>query len=286
MTEQSAEGYSIRQADWRDAIIIQSLLNAHSLVHRYLDWRDPLQWLGTQPYLLLEKNQRLLAVLVCPTDPANIAWVRLFACSWEINLNRAWNLLMTAASQLLYSLESNPSCYILALEDWIDLLLQQKKYQKRQDLIILQRDLSLELQSGDTSCVSIQKLSESDLPDVESIDAVSFEDLWVYSLPTLQLAYKQSELSYLAVIEGQPVGYLLGTIAGPNAHLARIAVLSSFTRHHIASQLMATFFADLKARAICQVTLNTQSDNQASLALYDKMGFRKTGETFAVYQIL
>ena len=29
-----------------------------------------------------------------------------------------------------------------------------------------------------------------------------------------------------------------------------------------------------------QVTLNTQSNNQASLALYDKMGFRRTGETF------
>jgi ribosomal protein S18 acetylase RimI-like enzyme len=286
MNEQSAEGYSIRQADWRDAIIIQRLLNAHSLVHRYLDWRDPLQWLGPQPYLLLEKNHRLHAVLACPTDPANIAWVRLFACSWEINLNRAWDLLITAASQLLYSLESNPRCYILALEDWIDLLLQQKKYQKHQDLIILHRDLSLEFQSRGTSCVSIRKLSESDLPDVESIDAVSFEDLWVYSLPTLQLAYKQSELSYLAVIEGQPVGYLFGTISGQNAHLARIAVLSSFTRHHIASQLMATFFADLRAQAIYQVTLNTQSDNQASLALYDKMGFRKTGETFTVYQIL
>jgi hypothetical protein len=126
MNEQPAEGFTIRQADWQDAISIQRLINANSLVHRYLDWRDPLQWLGPQPYLLLEKKRTLQAVLACPADPANIAWVRLFACSWEISLEHAWDLLATAAIQQLLSSESNPRCFILALEDWIDLLLRQK----------------------------------------------------------------------------------------------------------------------------------------------------------------
>jgi ribosomal protein S18 acetylase RimI-like enzyme len=129
-------------------------------------------------------------------------------------------------------------------------------------------------------------MSDDDLPDVENIDSACFEDLWIYSLPTLQLAFRQSSLSYLAEINGKPVGYLLGTISSQTAHLARIAVLAEYTRHHIASQLMGAFFTDLKSQNINQVTLNTQSDNQASLALYDKMGFRRTGETFTVYQIL
>jgi ribosomal protein S18 acetylase RimI-like enzyme len=286
MNEEPAEGFSIRQADWQDAISIQRLINAHSLVHRYLDWRDPLQWLGPQPYLLLEKYQKLHAVLACPTDPANIAWVRLFACSWEIALDRAWNLLVPAAMQQLSLMESNPHCYILALEDWIDMLLKQKQYRKHQELIILERNLQPLPSRLDSPEVLIRSMVEDDLPDVEMIDAASVEDLWVYSLPTLQLAFQQSGLAYLAEIQGKPVGYLLGTISDRTAHLARIAVLSENKRQHVASLLIERFFNDLGKMMVHLVTLNTQSNNQASLALYDKMGFRRTGETFAVYQIL
>jgi ribosomal protein S18 acetylase RimI-like enzyme len=286
MNEKPVEGFSIRQADWQDAISIQRLINAHSLVHRYLDWRDPLQWLGPQPYLLLEKYQKLHAVLACPTDPANIAWVRLFVCSWEIALDRAWNLLVPAAMQQLSLMESNPHCYILALEDWIDILLQQKQYRKHQELTILERNLEPLPIHADNPDIIIRDMLDNDLPDVEMIDTASFEDLWVYSLATLQMAFQQSELAYMAEIQGKPVGYLLGTISGRTAHLARIAVLTENKRQHVASHLMEKFFKDLGKKKVNQVTLNTQSNNQASLALYDKMGFQRTGETFAVYQIL
>jgi hypothetical protein len=186
MSEPPAEGISIRQADWQDAIAIQRLINAHSLVHRYLDWRDPLQWLGPQPFLLLEKNHELQATLACPADPANIAWVRLFACSWKINLEHAWETLVKAAVGQLAKMESDPHCYILALEDWIDGLMRQKNYPIHQELVILERHLSKPVSMQDNPDVNIRRITESDLPEVEGIDAASFENLWVYSLPTLQ----------------------------------------------------------------------------------------------------
>ncbi len=142
MSEPPAEGIFIRQADWQDAIAIQRLINAHSFVHRYLDWRDPLQWLGPQPFLLLEKNHELQAALACPADPANIAWIRLFVCSWKINLDHAWEILVKAAVGQLAGLESDPHCYILALEDWIDGLMRQYKYPIHQELVILERPVS------------------------------------------------------------------------------------------------------------------------------------------------
>lgn len=286
MSEPSAEGISIHQADWQDAIAIQRLINAHSYVHRYLDWRDPLQWLGPQPFLLLEKDHELQAALACPADPANIAWVRLFVCSWKINLEHAWETLVRAAVGQLADLESDPHCYILALEDWIDKLMRQTEYPKHQELVILERSVSTPISIQDNPDINIRRITESDLPEIEEIDATSFEDLWVYSLPTLQLAFQQSELTYLAELNGTPAGYLFGTIAGSTAHLARIAVLSGYKRQHIASKLVRTFLTALQERGIAQITLNTQSDNHASLALYDKMGFRRTGETFAIYQII
>ncbi len=286
MNEKPVEGFSIRQADWRDAITIQRLLNSHSLIHRYLDWRDPLQWLGPQPYLLLEKYQKLHAVLSCPTDPPNIAWIRLFACSWEIALDHAWDMLVPTAMQLLSRMETSPHCYILALEDWIDMLMRQRQYRKHQELVILERGLEPLTIAADTTRVVIRPMVDDDLPDVEAIDVASFEDLWVYSLPTLQMAFQQSGLAYLAEIQGKAVGYLLGTISGQTAHLARIAVLAENTRQHVASHLIERFFKDLGQNDIQSVTLNTQSNNQASLALYDKMGFRRTGEAFGVYQLM
>jgi ribosomal protein S18 acetylase RimI-like enzyme len=33
------------------------------------------------------------------------------------------------------------------------------------------------------------------------------------------------------------------------------------------------------------LTVNTQADNAASLALYHKLGFRRTGEQFPVYTL-
>jgi ribosomal protein S18 acetylase RimI-like enzyme len=285
MSELAVEGYTIRQADWQDAIAIQRLINSTSLVHRYLDWRDPLQWLGPQPYLLLEKDHELLAALACPADPDNIAWVRLFACSWKIPLEQAWKFLVLSAIEQMAVMPSKPHCYILALDEWIDLLMRHNQYPRHQYLVILQRPLSLPLPLQNSPHIKIREVTENDLPDVESIDAASFEDLWVYSLPTLQLAYQQSDYRYLAELHGLPVGYLFGTQSGSSSHLARIAVLSEYKRQHIASRLIETYFEALKHHGVIQVTLNTQSDNMASLSLYDKMGFRKTGETFSVYEI-
>ena len=118
--------------------------------------------------------------------------------AWEITLEAAWDLLIPAALQQLKLTETDPHCYMLALEDWIDLLLRQKKYPKHQDLVILQRDLDPSFTPGDSPGVSIRKMTEGDLPDVEMIDEACFEALWVYSLPTLQLAFQQSGFAYLA----------------------------------------------------------------------------------------
>ncbi|MBN2257291.1 MAG: GNAT family N-acetyltransferase [Anaerolineaceae bacterium] len=281
-----SDGYSIRQADWKDAIPIQHLLSYQSKIHRFLDWRDPLQWLGMQPFMMLEKQGKLHAVLACPIDPLNIAWVRLFACSWEIDVNHAWDLLTAEVFPQLTIMNPDAHCYLLALEGWIDHLAQQKQYPKHQEIVILQRDLSSFLQNPVKIDIIIRKITQDDLPRVASIDTECFEDLWIYSQPTLQLAYQKSDITYLAEMHSKPVGYLLGTISDDIGHLARIAVLPEVKRHQIATSLIGRFMLDLEERGLSQATVNTQSNNQASLALYDKMGFQRTGESFGVYRIL
>ncbi len=281
-----AERYNLRQADWQDAIRIQRLLNAHALAHRYLDWRNPVQWLGTQPFLLLEEHGRLQAAMACPTDPPEIAWVRLFACSWDISLDLAWKVLFTETLKHLTAGSKPVRCFVLALEDWFDALLLQNNFRKYQEIIILQRELDTIAFQLLPNSIIIHQMVSDDLSIVETIDGLSFEDLWVYSAQTLGLAFQQSDFAYIAEIHGKPAGYLLGTKSGKTGHLARIAVLPENKRQHIATRLIHKLIIDMKKKGMTQITLNTQSNNQASLALYDKMGFRRTGEIFGVYQIL
>jgi L-amino acid N-acyltransferase YncA len=54
-------------------------------------------------------------------------------------------------------------------------------------------------------------------------------------------------------------------------------------RRGLGSLIVADLIRRLKDKGIARLTVNTQSDNHASLALYQKMGFVLTGEKFPVY---
>jgi ribosomal-protein-alanine N-acetyltransferase len=276
----------IRPAEWQDAIPIQKLLNAHALVHRYLDWRHPIQWLGSQPFLILEEEGKLQAVMACPVERPGTAWIRLFACNWEVSLESAWKVLFKEASVQLSKTSEQINCYVLALEDWLDNLMQKQSYPKYQEIIILQRRLdecSLHEKPPD---IVIRPMTPADIPIIAEIDLSCFEDHWTYSIQTLEMAFQQSCFALVADVNGGPIGYLLGTQAGETCHLARIAVHPGYKRRHIATHLITRLFIDVRKKGIKYITLNTQSNNKPSQALYDKMGFRRTGESFGVYQLL
>ena len=55
-----------RLASLEDQRQIANLMYFESHVHRHLDWRTPLDWLGSPYYWVVEENGRLVAVLACP----------------------------------------------------------------------------------------------------------------------------------------------------------------------------------------------------------------------------
>jgi ribosomal protein S18 acetylase RimI-like enzyme len=48
--------------------------------------------------------------------------------------------------------------------------------------------------------------------------------------------------------------------------------------------LLRDLLVQFKRRGALRITVNTQEDNLASIALYERAGFTKTGESFPVYQ--
>ena len=63
---------SIRQANSSDRKQLANLIHFGTLVHRHLDWRPPLEWIGHDPFIVIEEDHRLIAALACPPDPKSV----------------------------------------------------------------------------------------------------------------------------------------------------------------------------------------------------------------------
>jgi ribosomal-protein-alanine N-acetyltransferase len=81
------------------------------------------------------------------------------------------------------------------------------------------------------------------------------------------------------------IGYQLSTRNSLGVHLARLAVRPAVQGKGVGYALVADLIQQVRRRGISHLTVNTQSDNATSLALYQRMGFRETGERYPVYQL-
>jgi ribosomal protein S18 acetylase RimI-like enzyme len=67
-------------------------------------------------------------------------------------------------------------------------------------------------------------------------------------------------------------------------HLARLAVKTTMQGRGIGYLLVHQVLNQFRRQGVRHVTVNTQQNNVASLALYSKAGFIITGESYRVYQ--
>jgi ribosomal-protein-alanine N-acetyltransferase len=274
----------IRQAQPGDLPVLSSYLNFQPRIHRHLDWKSPLDWLGAQPYLLAYHDSRLEAVLACPPDPPHVAWVRLFACAPDIPIANAWIPLLDEAVSML-SGSTGISLEALALHQWFEGLLIKSGFEIRQRIVVLEWEGQLPPPQALPPDLFIRPMQKEDLPEVAEVDAGAFESIWQNSLGALQLAFAQSSHCTVAVWDGRVIGYQISTSFPFSGHLARLAVRPEYQRMRIAYGLVHDLLARFKQQGIWRTTVNTQDTNLASISLYEKTGFRRTGEEFAVYEI-
>jgi ribosomal protein S18 acetylase RimI-like enzyme len=128
-------------------------------------------------------------------------------------------------------------------------------------------------------------MTEADLPAVEKTDAASFNPLWQNPLETIRKAFAQALYATVAENEQGIIGYQLSTGSGQRAHLARLAVHPAVQGRGAGRALLSDLFRYLTYAGITRLSVNTQSDNQVSLSLYQHMGFRRTGEEYPVYTL-
>jgi ribosomal protein S18 acetylase RimI-like enzyme len=272
----------VRPAVPQDQHQIANLMFFEKHVHRHLDWRAPLEWLGSPCYWVVEENGEVIAVLACPQDPAGVAWVRLFAHARQLSLDDAWDALWEAAQRDIAK-RGDATVALIAMHQWMSDLLTRNGFKHRQDVIMLEWKGKDVLEHSLPNDLAIREMQPSDLPEVAKLDAAAFLPLWQNPLDALERALPQATSATVMKDAQGVVGYQISTANPFGAHLARLAVRPDSQRRGYGSLIVADLIRRLKEKKVARLTVNTQSDNHASLALYEKMGFVVTGETFPVF---
>jgi ribosomal protein S18 acetylase RimI-like enzyme len=272
----------VRPADLQDRQLISNLIFFQNHAHRHLDWRHPLDWLGSPYFWLIEENGRALAALACPPDPPGIAWVRLFAFGGQVSALEAWSALWELARGEI-ARRGGAQVAVIAMHGWMRELLARTDFDRPQSVVMLEWRGRPALQPSLPTGVTLRPMTESDLPAVEQVDADAFDPLWRISLDNLRRAFSQSALATVLESQGRALGYQLSTGKPNGAHLARLAVRKEAQGFGLGATLVADLIGQMRRRGADLITVNTQNNNHSSLALYQKMGFLRTGEEFPVF---
>jgi ribosomal-protein-alanine N-acetyltransferase len=190
-------------------------------------------------------------------------------------------LFSKALAQIDWS--THPIICAIALQDWFENLLIQKDFLHHQDIVVLVWNGILPEPRKVPQGLVIRPMRTEDIPAVAQLDQTAFENIWRHSLESLSLAFQQSGYSTVSEWNGKIVGYQISTTSTLHAHLARLAVHPDLQNHSIGFALVHDFLTYSRQNNIWQVTVNTQSDNNASLALYQKLGYERNGERYPVF---
>jgi ribosomal protein S18 acetylase RimI-like enzyme len=275
--------FNIRPAEISDRSRLANLIHFGSHIHQHLDWKSALDWIGSIPYQLLEKNGSLVAALACPPELPEITWIRLFASSNNISADHAWKYLWESAIDKLIGIPVK-AVAALSLQSWFNELLEASDFVQTDNVIVLMTDFASSIPKPSESNVKLRPMVLEDLPIVADIDNTSFNFEWRNSIDSLDLAYHQCSHATIAEIDDRIVGYQYSTSSVMGGHLARLAVRSDMQGKGIGYLLVHDVIHYFSLQGLRHVTVNTQQSNHASIALYSRAGFKSTGESYRVYQ--
>ncbi len=263
---------------------LAEFLNQNIKIHRHLDWFSSLDWIGNHPYLIEMANNKIQAVLCATPENEEIAWIRVFAVQKTLDENIPWDRLLPQAIRSLEEMKIK-NLAALALHPWFEALLEKSGFVNRQNIVVLEWHGDLPVNVNSNPDFIIRPMHLNDLAAVERIDRAAFPPLWQNSSAGLGKAYNQTGISTVAVKDDTIVGYQISTTMTIYGHLARLAVDPAYQRQGIGYLLVHDLLRQFDQRGLWRVTVNTQSNNAASLELYKKFGFKRTSEEIKVFEL-
>jgi len=272
----------IRRAVDQDRDQISNLIFYESNNHRHLDWYSPLEWIGSPNYWVREEAGRITAAFACPEDPTQMAWIRFFGYHQALSAPDAWSSLWETACREIAQAGIQTHVAAIVVKQWFQSVLLSSGFQIVQNIVLLElknRDVSpFSLPHG----IRIRPMRDADMPLVAQVDLAAFGQFWHNTETSLRRACDQCASATVAEDDSGLIGYQLSTQNPLGAHLARLAVRPEAQGRGVGFALVSQLIQTLGSGQLGRLSVNTQSDNTASLALYKKLGFVLTGERFPV----
>lgn len=278
------DDFQVKPIQTSEASLVLDFLKTAQFSHRHLDWRLPIDWLGTQPYLGCWYRDDLIALLICPITETKEVWIRCYAGNSFHSTRAAWTKLLQESIQLLHKKDID-FIYTICLGSWYEELIINSGFQIVNEIVVLEKSnwatRPLRLPPEE---IQIHDMESHHLHEVYELDRKCFHPIWQLTKEDIEIAYKHAINCTVAYDEDSTlIAYQISNLIGDTAHLARIAVLPSYQRKSIGQMLLNNMLKRFAQMGIMKVTVNTQSDNQASLQLYKQNGFTITDERYPVY---
>lgn len=281
----------VRPAVRSDAAALQRLLRDGAFVHVHVDWHLPGDWLGEPGFVVhLGHGQRgarngsvsdqLQGCLAITADPLPAAWVRVAA----VRPNDGFPLLDDMLRLAVDSVDPAVEQIAWFLSDrWPESWLEKLGFAPVIDVITFEKqDMSVAAYQAPLD-LAIRPVRMEDFPALAAIEEVAFEPIWRHSADGLLLAWRQSLVFDVAVLDGRLVGFQFCTRTHNGAHLARMTVHPEAQGRGIGAALLAEAIELFRAKNLKRISLNTQRDNVASQKLYRRFGFVESGQSYAVW---
>jgi len=125
----------------------------------------------------------------------------------------------------------------------------------------------------------IRRMKEDDLPEVRTIEALSFSNPW--SDNTFRGEIQNSSVSFPMVVVQRPgervIGYILYWHIQEDVQVNNIAVHPDFRGRGIGEALMQHIIERVRKKGATFVTLEVRPSNTTAVTLYKKLGFEVLG---------
>ncbi len=281
-------------SDKRDIV---RLLRASRYSHVHLDWRPPIDWLERGGFVVFTQqptNAHSLAVkmwgapaevqacLAVGADPPPAAWVRVACLPHNSQTKQALAAMLHEGMEMLRTTAVTHLGW-LATEPWPNDWLPQLGFTQSYEIeTYYKEDLDIPNLKPPRE-LHIRRAHPDDMEQLAAIEVAAFAPLWRHSSDGLRLVQRQVISFDVAEWDGRLVGFQFSSLSGPNAHLARITVSPTMQGAGVGSALLAHTLREYQKHNVRYVSLNTQTDNYPSQALYQKFGFYATGQRLPVW---
>lgn len=118
---------------------------------------------------------------------------------------------------------------------------------------------------------------------IARLEAAVFPDAWSEK-EVLSILLSKLSMSFVALSDGEVVGYMLGSLIVPEGEILRIAVHPERRRRGIGARLLGEVIRRMAPEGLEDLFLEVRAGNLAALGLYRDLGFTVCGSRKKYYK--